>query len=63
MLRGMTSKLKFLLYSLVALIGGLVVLCKLGVTTVYVPGFSNVHIGFFIVILILVSSCCDCQCR
>lgn len=48
---GMSSKVKFGLYSLVALIGGLWFFYKLGVTTVYVPGFSNVHIGFFIVIL------------
>jgi phospho-N-acetylmuramoyl-pentapeptide-transferase len=48
---GMSSKVKFGLYSLVAIVGGLWFFYKLGVTTVYIPGFSNVHIGFFIVIL------------
>lgn len=48
---GMTSKIKFLSYSLVALIGGWWFFFKLNVTTVYLPGFHNIHIGFFVIIL------------
>lgn len=46
---GMKSKLKFLLHSSVAIVGGWWFFAKLGVTTVYVPGFNNVHIGIFII--------------
>jgi len=48
---GMRSKLKFTLHSAVALIGGWWFFAKLGVTTVYIPGFNNVHIGVFVIIL------------
>lgn len=48
---GMQSKIKFFLYSIVAFIGGWWFFVKLGVTSVYIPGFSNVHIGFFVIIL------------
>jgi len=48
---GMRSKLKFALHSAVALVGGWWFFYKLGVTSVYIPGFNNVHIGFFVIIL------------
>ena len=48
---GMRSKLKFFLHSAVALLGGWWFFAKLGVTSVYLPGFNNVHIGFFVIIL------------
>jgi phospho-N-acetylmuramoyl-pentapeptide-transferase len=48
---GMRSKLKFLLHSAVALIGGWWFFSKLGVTSIYIPGLNNVHIGFFVIIL------------
>ena len=50
-LAGMKSKLKFLLHSFVALIGGWWFFAKLGVTTIYIPGFNHVHIGVFVIIL------------
>jgi phospho-N-acetylmuramoyl-pentapeptide-transferase len=48
---GMRTKLKFLLHSAVALVGGWWFFAKLGVTSVYIPGFNNVHIGFLVIIL------------
>ena len=48
---GMRSKLKFLLHSAVALVGGWWFFSKLGVTSIYIPGFNNVHIGIFVIIL------------
>jgi len=48
---GMNARMKFLLHSSVALIGGLWFYTKLDVTTVYLPVFHDVYIGFFVVIL------------
>ncbi len=50
-LAGMRSKLKFMLHSGIALLGGWWFFDKLGVTSIYIPGFNNVHIGFLIIIL------------
>ncbi|MDB5185363.1 MAG: mraY [Candidatus Saccharibacteria bacterium] len=46
---GMKSAMKFGLYSAVALIGGWWFYEKLGVNTVYIPGFSAVHVGVCII--------------
>jgi phospho-N-acetylmuramoyl-pentapeptide-transferase len=48
---GMQAKVKFSLYSLVALVGGWWFYEKLGVHTVYLPGFHAVHIGIFVIAL------------
>jgi phospho-N-acetylmuramoyl-pentapeptide-transferase len=48
---GMRTKLKFFLHSVVAIAGGLWFYDKLGVRSIYIPGFSEVHIGFLVVIL------------
>lgn len=48
---GMRSKLKFFLHSGVAILGGWWFFEKLGVTSVYIPGFSEVHLGLFVIIL------------
>ena len=42
---GMGSKLKFLLYSLVALVGGWWFYAKLDIDSIYIPGFEHVFIG------------------
>jgi phospho-N-acetylmuramoyl-pentapeptide-transferase len=42
---GMGAKLKFLLYSIVALAGGWWFYAKLGVDSLYIPGFEHVFIG------------------
>ena len=46
---GMGAKAKFALYSLVALVGGWWFFAKLDVTTVYLPGFNDLHVGWLIV--------------
>jgi len=46
---GMSSKLKFLLYSLVLLAGGWWFYSKLGVTSIYLPWLHEVHIGIVII--------------
>lgn len=46
---GMQSKLKFMLYSLVALIGGWWFYAKLGVDTLYVPGLGHFYVGALII--------------
>lgn len=48
---GMKAKVKFILHSLVALAGGWWFYEKLGVHSVYIPGFSNAHIGLFVILL------------
>ncbi|HUD06522.1 MAG TPA: phospho-N-acetylmuramoyl-pentapeptide-transferase [Candidatus Saccharimonadales bacterium] len=48
---GMRPKIKFLLHSIVALVGGWWLFVKLGVTSIYIPGFSSVHIGALVIIL------------
>lgn len=48
---GMRSKVKFLLYSIVALAGGWWFYAKLDVTSVYIPGFEHVQIGALIIVL------------
>ena len=48
---GMRSKLKFLLYSLVALIGGWWFFAKLDVTSLFVPGFGQLYVGGFIILI------------
>lgn len=46
---GMQAKLKFLLYSLVAIVGGLWFYRKLGVNTLYLPAIHHWHVGWWIV--------------
>ncbi len=48
---GMRAKTKFLLHSLIALAGGWWFFAKLGVTHVYIPGFHEVYIGVFVILL------------
>lgn len=48
---GMRAKTKFVLHSLIALVGGWWFYAKLGVTHVYVPGFHEVYLGAFIIVL------------
>lgn len=48
---GMQAKLKFGLYSLVAIAGGWWFFAKLGVTQVYLPGIQEWHIGIGIIAL------------
>jgi phospho-N-acetylmuramoyl-pentapeptide-transferase len=48
---GMGSRAKFLLYSAIVLIGGWWFYAKLGVTSVYIPGFEHWHIGIFVIAL------------
>src|SRR5476649_2486919 len=48
---GMTAKVKFSLYSLVALAGGWWFYNKLGVHSVYIPGVHTLHIGALVILL------------
>ena len=48
---GMKAKVKFLLHSIVALVGGWWFFAKLGVTGIYIPGLSEAHIGIFVILL------------
>ena len=48
---GMSSRSKFSLYSIVALLGGWWFYAKLGVTTMYLPIIHNWHIGIFVIAL------------
>ncbi len=48
---GMRAKLKFGLYSVVALAGGWWFYAKLDVTSVYIPGFEHVQIGALVIAL------------
>jgi len=48
---GMRAKLKFALYSLVALAGGWWFYAKLDVTSVYIPGLEHVQIGALVIAL------------
>lgn len=48
---GMGARAKFLLYSLIVAIGGWWFYSKLGVTSIYIPGFEHLHIGIFIIAL------------
>ncbi len=48
---GMRSKPKFLLYSMVALIGGWWFYSKLGVSSIYLPGINQWHIGIMVIAL------------
>jgi len=48
---GMRAKLKFFLYSLVALAGGYWFYAKLDVTSIYLPGINYWHIGAFVILL------------
>lgn len=48
---GMRAKMKFGLYSIVALAGGWWFYAKLDVTSVYLPGFEHVQIGALIIVL------------
>jgi phospho-N-acetylmuramoyl-pentapeptide-transferase len=43
--------LKLFLHSSVALVGGWWFYAKLGVTSLYIPGFNNVHVGIFIILI------------
>ncbi len=48
---GMRTKLKFILHSGVALVGGWWFFYKLGVNYLYIPGFGNLHVGIFIILI------------
>ncbi len=48
---GMSARLKFGLYSILVLLGGWWFYAKLGVTSIYVPGFEQLHVGIFIIAL------------
>jgi len=48
---GMRAKLKFFLYSVVALVGGWWFWAKLDVTSVYIPGIEHWHIGALVILL------------
>jgi phospho-N-acetylmuramoyl-pentapeptide-transferase len=48
---GMRAKTKFALHSLIALGGGWWFYAKLGVTHVYIPGFHEVYLGAFVIVL------------
>lgn len=48
---GMQAKLKFMLYSLLSIGGGIWFFAKLGVHTIYLPYFHNVNVGVFIVLI------------
>lgn len=56
---GLPSKLKFLLITLVALIGGWFFFFKLEVNSIYIPFFGSLHIGWLIIplfVLVVVST-------
>lgn len=48
---GMPARIKFGLHSLLALVGGWWFYAKLDVTSVYIPGLNEVHIGVFAILL------------
>lgn len=48
---GMRAAIKFVLYSVVALVGGWWFFAKLDVTSIYLPGIHEWHIGAFIILL------------
>jgi phospho-N-acetylmuramoyl-pentapeptide-transferase len=48
---GMSAKLKFLLYTVILLIGGWWFYSKLGVNSVFIPGFHEVTIGAGVIVL------------
>jgi phospho-N-acetylmuramoyl-pentapeptide-transferase len=48
---GMSARMKFSLYSLVALVGGWWFYYKLGVHSIYVPGLHHWHIGILVILL------------
>lgn len=48
---GMRAKTKFGLYSIIGLIGGWWFYAKLGVTHIYIPGFHEVYLGIFVIVL------------
>lgn len=48
---GMRAKTKLALHSLIALAGGLWFYAKLDVTHVYVPGFHQIYLGVFVIVL------------
>lgn len=48
---GMRAAIKFTLYSMVALVGGWWFYAKLDVTSIYLPGIEQWHIGGFIILL------------
>lgn len=48
---GMRAKTKFALHSIIALVGGWWFYAKLGITSVYIPGFHEVYLGIFVIAL------------
>ena len=51
---GMRTKLKFILHGIVALVGGWWFYEKLGVNSIYIPGFNEVHIGALVILLFFI---------
>ncbi|HEY4964009.1 MAG TPA: phospho-N-acetylmuramoyl-pentapeptide-transferase [Candidatus Saccharimonadales bacterium] len=51
LIAGMEAKLKFALYSVVALVTGWWFYNKLGVNTIYLPHWHNIHVGIFTVVI------------
>lgn len=49
LIAGMKAKVKFFLYSMVALVGGWWFYAKLGKTSIYLPLVHNWHLGIFII--------------
>lgn len=48
---GMSARLKFVLYSIIGIIGGWWFYSKLDVTSIYLPGVHDLHIGIAVVVL------------
>ncbi|HET7059814.1 MAG TPA: phospho-N-acetylmuramoyl-pentapeptide-transferase [Candidatus Saccharimonadales bacterium] len=48
---GMSAKAKFLLHSIVVLVGGWWFYAKLDVHSIYIPGLEQWHIGIFVILL------------
>jgi phospho-N-acetylmuramoyl-pentapeptide-transferase len=51
LIAGMEAKLKFALYSVVALATGWWFYNKLGVNTIYIPYWHNIHVGIFTIVI------------
>jgi phospho-N-acetylmuramoyl-pentapeptide-transferase len=50
---GFRARVKFILHSLVALVGGWWFFAKLDVSSIHVPGFGQVHLGILVILLFM----------